>query len=136
MMSRCYHKQSQAYNRYGGRGIFVCDRWHDVRNFIEDMDPRPEGLSLERKDNDGSYSKENCIWVTPKQQGRNKRNSRMLKFDGQIKSAAEWDLCVSYNCFHQKLTYWKNRPIEEVFLFFINKLNDSNLVVANDSCVV
>lgn len=90
MMARCYCKTNAAYDRYGGRGIFVEQSWHDVQNFIADMGPKPEGMSLDRKNNDGPYSKENCRWATPVEQGRNKRNNRLLEFRGQTKCMAEW----------------------------------------------
>ena len=80
MMSRCYKPQNKDYKHYGGRGITVCDRWHDVRNFIADMEPTYKpGLQLDRLDNGKGYSSENCRWVTSKQNNRNKRTNRRLK---------------------------------------------------------
>jgi len=77
MMARCYKASHHKYKNYGLRGIFVCDEWHDVRNFIEDMSPRPTGLSLDRINNDGPYSKENCRWATAEQQARNSTKSKI-----------------------------------------------------------
>ena len=74
MMQRCINANSKSYKDYGGRGIKVCDRWHDVRNFIEDMYPTfKEGLMLDRKNNDGNYEPNNCRWTTMTVQGRNTR---------------------------------------------------------------
>lgn len=67
MKTRCYNKNVKIYKYYGGRGIKVCDRWHQFINFYEDMGDRPKGLQLDRINNDGDYSPENCRWVTPKE---------------------------------------------------------------------
>lgn len=90
MMTRCYNPDSSSYVNYGGRGIFVVDRWHDVRNFVADMAPRPAGHSLDRIDNDGPYSPENCRWATPRQQQLNQRRSRRLTLNGVTMTMAEW----------------------------------------------
>lgn len=72
MMTRCYNKNHEAYHRYGGRGITVCDRWFDFFNFLDDMGDRPAGRTLDRKNNDLGYSKANCKWSTPKEQANNR----------------------------------------------------------------
>jgi hypothetical protein len=91
MRKRCLNPNSKDYPRYGGRGIQTCERWDDFLLFLEDMGERPsERHSIDRIDTEGDYTPKNCRWATPKQQGRNRRNNRMLTHGGETLCLAEW----------------------------------------------
>ena len=80
MMQRCYNPKHPGYAYWGGRNIRVCKRWHDVKNFIDDMYPTyKKGLSLDRVDNSKGYSKDNCRWATKMEQSTNTRAVKKIK---------------------------------------------------------
>lgn len=92
MLGRCTNKNHTSYPDYGKRGITVCDRWKmDFLAFYEDMGPRPSPQhSIERKENDGPYSPENCRWATTAEQGANKRTSIKVTIRGRTQTVAQW----------------------------------------------
>ena len=84
MISRCYQPKDPSYHNYGGRGITVCDRWREsFENFYEDMGDPPPNHTLDREDNNGPYSPDNCKWATLKEQGRNTRNTVWVEYRGE-----------------------------------------------------
>lgn len=89
---RCHNPKHRQYPGWGGKGIVVCNRWQDsFDNFLEDMGaaPSPEH-SLERVNNKGPYSPENCCWVPRANQAANKGNNHFLTFDNETLHLAEW----------------------------------------------
>lgn len=91
MVSRCTNPKDKRYERYGGRGITVCDRWLDANNFISDMTAGYEkGLKIERKNNDSGYEPSNCEWASAKTQNRNYSRNIILTFEGKSLCAADW----------------------------------------------
>lgn len=92
MMSRCYNENNGKYKDYGGRGIIVCEEWHDINNFINDVGPKPLNKSIDRKNVNGIYEPENVKWSSEKEQQNNKRNNVMVLYQGQqmtVTQAAE-----------------------------------------------
>lgn len=88
---RCYNPNQRDYKYYGGRGIKIADSWlESFDNFIKDMGIRPEGKTLERKDNNGDYCKENCEWATRASQVVNRELTLKLTINGRTMPIAEW----------------------------------------------
>lgn len=90
MKTRCGNPRSKCWSVYGGRGIRVCKRWGRFENFLADMGEPPEGMTLDRKDNDGNYSKRNCRWATPREQSLNSRTITWLEHEGRKMSLSDW----------------------------------------------
>ena len=112
MKQRCYNKNYHTYQRYGGRGIFICSEWKTVEDFREwaYSNGYKDNLTIDRIDNDGPYSPENCRWITDKEQKRNTSANRIYKG----KPLVVWceELGLVYNRVKTRLNdhHW---PIEE-----------------------
>lgn len=101
--ARCLNKDSEYYDRYGGRGITICDRWKDsFQNFYADMGPRPSPMhSIDRKNNNGNYEPDNCRWATQLEQANNRRSNHFYEHNGISKTLAQWSR--EYNIAPHKL---------------------------------
>jgi hypothetical protein len=111
MMARCYTKSATGFENYGGRGISVCERWHDFAAFLADMGEVPEGMSLDREKSDGNYELSNCRWATRQTQNENRRSVVWLEVDGVKLTAVGWGrrLGVSAATVRYRLKHWTLR---------------------------
>jgi len=91
MILRCHNKDNKGYGDYGNRGIKVCSRWrYSFKNFFADMGERPEGLSIDRINNEGNYESSNCRWATMAQQNDNMRKTRYADAYGLRLTLSQW----------------------------------------------
>lgn len=131
MRTRCRVPSTRYYSRYGGRGIDFCDRWSEFTNFADDMgDSFEKGLALDRKDNNGDYTPDNCRWATRKEQAINRSSTQWITNPetGETKTLTDWSIdrgiprtaiCsrirLGYTEFSDvmadKLPRWNERPI-------------------------
>jgi hypothetical protein len=91
MIQRCHNPKHARFADYGGKGIEVCERWReDFRAFLSDMGERPDGMTIDRIDNQLGYERGNCRWATTLQQQRNLRATQFLTVGTVTKSLNEW----------------------------------------------
>ncbi len=91
MIQRCENPNAISYQNYGARGIVVCDEWKNFHAFLQDMGKGyKKGLQLDRTNNEEGYSPENCKWVTPKENAKNRRSNTWVTIDGIRKLATQW----------------------------------------------
>ena len=107
MRSRCYNPKNKKYNDYGGRGISICSDWDDFLNFKKWSleNGFEESLTIDRIDNNGNYSPENCRWINQKEQMRNTRVNHLLTYNGETKTMAEWSEItgIKYHTLKQRI---------------------------------
>jgi hypothetical protein len=100
MIRRCENSDYDKFADYGGRGIRVCERWHDFRTFADDMGKCPVGHELDRINNDGSYEPSNCRWATRSTQVFNQRprkSSSGARGVCLVKSSGRWTARIWVN---------------------------------------
>ena len=93
MLQRCEDSSTVHYANYGGRGIKVCEEWHDFWNFVKWSDSiggRPKGYTLDRIDTNGNYEPDNCRWADWHTQSTNKNSNIILSHNGISKTLSEW----------------------------------------------
>lgn len=89
MIARCTDPKNRDWKDYGGRGITVCPRWHDIEAFVQDMGQPADGESIDRIDNDKGYEPGNCRWADMKTQSRNRRSNVLREYAGKMRCMAE-----------------------------------------------
>ena len=93
MKTRCYNPNCKHYSKYGGRGIYICDEWKEdfltFYNWAHQNGYKKE-LSLDRIDNNGPYSPENCRWATSKEQQNNTRANKLVTFNNKTMTIPQW----------------------------------------------
>ena len=101
----CFDQTNRYFHIYGGRGISICRRWNNFRLFLKDMGEKPEGMSLDRINNNKGYGPRNCRWATPAEQSRNSRRNRFLKCNGKRQCLRDWEieLGLSRGAIHRRL---------------------------------
>jgi hypothetical protein len=121
MKDRCYNPKNASFRHYGGRGIEVCQEWVNSRDsFIEwalKTGGETKGLSLDRINNNGNYSPENCRWTTMKEQLSNKRTNQLVTNNGETKTISEWErnLNLKPTTLRRRLLKY-NIPIEKALI--------------------
>lgn len=108
MIQRVTNPTNVRWEHYGGRGIDVCERWRDFDNFVADMGECPDGLTLDRLDNDGDYEPGNCRWATRTEQNRNNRRTHMITYDGRTQSMSAWaeEIGMNYKTLERRLNQY------------------------------
>lgn len=111
MLGRCENPKDQGFHHYGGRGITVCEEWHDCRVFYNWAMKHGyrEGLTLDRKNNDGPYSSKNCRFVTMRKNVNNRRTTIWIEHDGQRRTLVEWaaHLGLKENTLYHRVKIYK-----------------------------
>lgn len=117
MMSRCYREKDASYKNYGGRGISVCDEWHNINNFEKWVEENPfkTGMTLDRINPNGNYSPDNCRWATMFEQDKNRRNSILIERNGEIHNISEWAVITGINRSTLNNRYWRGDRGERLF---------------------
>lgn len=118
MRMRCSKATHPDYKNYGARGIQVCNEWSDFKVFYDwaMQNGWSKGLEIDRIDNNGPYSPENCRWVDRVIQANNKRTNIRIEYQGRIQTLSEWckELEIPYPRTQQRL--YAHKPLSEVFM--------------------
>lgn len=105
MRKRCQNPADSSFHNYGERGITICDKWQTFEGFYEDMGERPEGMTVERQDNELGYSLDNCVWGNRTIQARNKRTTLQITYQNRTQPLAVWceELNLTYEFIYHRL---------------------------------
>lgn len=114
MRVRCNNRNFHEYKRYGGRGIKICEEWNDYFSFQKwaYVNGYKDDLTIDRIDNDGDYSPDNCRWITIEEQQQNRCTSHMITFNGKTQNLTQWakEYSITRDCLKQRIK--RGWPIE------------------------
>ena len=119
MYCRCYYPSTHGYERYGGRGIKICDEWINNPQSFYDWainNGYSDNLSIDRINVNGNYEPSNCRWADKKTQARNTRGNHFYTYKGETKTIAEWAEIkgIAYKCLWNRIK--RNYPEDKIFL--------------------
>lgn len=124
MIQRCKSTNIKTRKSYLDKNIKVCDQWLKFENFYKDMGECPDGLTLERIDNNKGYSKENCKWASRKEQNRNKSQNIKITYNSKTQVLTDWakELQISFSTLQARIQKmgW---TIERSFTEKVNRKN-------------
>lgn len=111
---RCLNSSAPGYKNYGGRGIYVCQRWDSYENFLADMGEVPKGMSIDRINVNGNYEPSNCRWADRKTQMNNMRPNIVVEFMGEKRTLKQWaeKLGINYHMLYQRV-FRLSWPVEK-----------------------
>ena len=116
MVDRCTKTTNPVYHHYGGRGITVCDSWkNSFAEFYVAMGDPPKGKSIERIDNNGPYSPENCRWASKREQSNNTRNTVLITCNGKTQGISEWADELSIHVSTLRYRTRSGWPMDKIF---------------------
>lgn len=117
MKGRCNNPNDPSYCRYGGRGIKYDTRWDVYDNFLQDMGKRPKGMTLDRIDSNGDYSKDNCRWANSFTQTNNRTSNVYIEYGGKYITITEWSLLSHIPRHTLYRRYYKHISVNNDFKF-------------------
>ena len=126
LKKRCLNPNEHNYHRYGGRQpnpVTVCDEWRDdFSAFLRDMGVKPEGMTIDRIDNELGYFKENCRWASYTVQSRNRTNNKLITYNNETLPLSEWAerIGISYMTLYMRIFQYK-WSIERAFTESIHR---------------
>ena len=117
MIERCYREKNCNYKRYGGRGIEVCEEWHDIEKYEKWVlsSGYEEGMTIERNDVNGNYCPDNCRWASMKEQCNNRENTIFVSYNGETHSITEWAEITGINRSTLNNRYYRGDRGERLF---------------------
>jgi hypothetical protein len=134
MRKRCNNPNAKRYDRYGGRGIEVCERWNDFKNFHDDMiEGHHEGLTIDRIDNDGNYEPSNCRWATQQEQMSNYSRNVFITIKGETDTVK--NMCIKYNIPYDKTVRRIKRGMDPLTAFTAVFRNGTNEIISESQLI-